>query len=354
MGISVASFEPRTFAAEQPALAAAAAWLAVSPSEALLLAPSQPFLRYGCWRAFVAVRAGQPAARLVASLDPRQRSADGPIGAIGFLAECGDAEALEAAFDAAESWLRAGGAALVRCPLQLTTWFGHRTVTDSFAGQGGPPPFALEPSGSPALVELLERRGFSAAHRAVSHLVEHDAAIAGARRGLERLEAGEFRHRPLDLGRLEAELGLLHRLVSATFNTSWGYSPISLDEFASLYRPLAGLVDPALVRFVEDADGQAVGFLFTLPADFGRGAALECGPIVIKTLGVLPEARRGCPGLGNGLLAVVHQFAAERGYPRAIHALMAEGSYAQRTSAGWGSRLRTYATFEQPLGSEAA
>jgi hypothetical protein len=70
---------------------------------------------------------------------------------------------------------------------------------------------------------------------------------------------------------------------------------------------------------------------------------------VVKTIGVLPEERRRCPGIGAALAALVHGLAQERGYRVGIHAWMTEGSVAHRTSSHWGTWLRSYATFERPL-----
>jgi hypothetical protein len=353
----VLALDPSAFAQTLEALAPDASTLAPTRTEHDLLRPDHPFLSFGAWWGFVACRRGQPRARLVASVDPRQRAAGRPVGVLGFFAGVDDHEALATALEAAEGWLRDHGARVVRGPVQFSTWFGHRAMTAGFPAAGGAPVFPFEPANPPALAHLLAGAGYRPAHRAVSHLVSHERVLAGTQRGVNRMRAAGFRERPLDLARLECELGLLHTLALEIFRDSWGYSATSRAEFTAFFAPLARHVDPELVRIAEDPEGRAVGFVLALPASLGNPDGLprahivaSGGPasaVVLKTLGVLPDIRRRCPGLGSALTAIVHEVARRDGYTHGIHALMAEGSYAQRTSAGWGHRLRAYATFER-------
>ena len=362
MDLDVVALDPDAFGGALASLATDRSGLALTPAEIRLLRPDHPFLRYGSWCGFLASRRGCPSARLVASIDPRQCAAGRPVGAIGFIAGA-DTDALAVALRAAEGWLRGRGVLVARCPMQFSTWFGHRAMTAGFPDQGGAPAFALEPATPRPLIQVLEQTGYCAAHRAVSHLVDHERVIAGAQRGLERMHAAGFHERPIDLDNVPCELAVLHELALEIFRGSWGYSETSRAEFAAFFGPLAHAIDPDLVRIVEDPDGRAAGFVLAFPASLGRPpgvqwehdapAAQDMGALVVKTLGVLPDVRRRCPGLGSALVAVVHEVAQRKGYAYGIHALMLEGSYAQRLSADWGSRLRSYATFERLLNQEA-
>lgn len=351
-----------------------AAW---SPGELALLAPDHPFLAFGEWRAFAAVRGGGVVARMVASIDPRQRTVDGPVGCIGFVdlaagvprstgdarsagnarsagvdrsnGVCGPAAA-RTAFDqvlaAAAGWLRRRGVRVVRGPVQLSTWYGHRAMTDGLPDEGGVPAFPLEPRNGRGLVQALDAGGFRPAHRGVSCLVRSDAVIESAGPVLDRLRRAGFRDRALRPDAIADELALLHRLSGDIFRESWGFSGVSLAEFAALYRPAARLTDPELVRFAMDGDGGPLGFVFALPA---APRAADGAGFVLKTLGLLPEARRRFPGSGAALAALIHRTAIERGLRDGVHALMADGSPAHRTSLRWGTWIRSYATFERAL-----
>ena len=124
-------------------------------------------------------------------------------------------------------------------------------------------------------------------------------------------------------------------------------------------QPLPGTEDGVLPFWAPD--GRAVGFVLTYPTSLGRpiaerpvraAAGQPTRALVVKTLGVLPEVRRRCPGLGSALLTIVHQLAQRQGYTHAVYALMTEGAYIQRTTAGWSNWFRSYATFERVLDRE--
>lgn len=321
---------------------------AASPDR--FLAPDHPFLREGTWRAFVA-REGSASVRVVASLDPRQRVDGAAIGSVGFVALRGDVRAarrpLRAALAAAEAWLSANRAAVVRCPVQFSTWFGHRVMTHGLPAAGGPPLFPMEPPPTPHLASVLETRGYGVAHTAGSYRVDVGRWIAGTRRGEDRLRASGFRDRPVDVERLDDELRAVHAISVASFTASWGFAPIGFAEFASIYRPLLALLDPGFVRILDTPGGEPVGFVFAFPD--GRTDGDAAPRFVVKTAAVLPEVRRAVPGVGMGLTVAVHRLAVARGCRVALHACVADGAYSQRVSARWGDRIRTYATYEKVL-----
>ena len=332
-------------------LASAASAIALTRDEGALLAPDHPFLAYGTWRGFALAAPEGPIARVVASIDPRQRSSAGAVGCIGFVrldpdvSRNGSAWASAVAVvTAAAQWLAASGVAVIRAPVQLSTWYGHRAVTDSFPAEGGAPPFPLEPRTDRQLVDLLVATGFEPVHRAVSYAVRSDDVLASGDPIVARLFRIGWHDRALQLEALDDELRLLHGLSREIFAGSWASSDMSFDEFAALYRPLAKIVDPELVRIALDGDERPIGFAFLIPA----GARPAGSTFVLKTLGIVPNARRSV-GAGVALAAIAHRAAVARGYRDGVHALMTEGSMAHRTSMRWGSRIRSYATFERAL-----
>lgn len=317
------------------------------------LAPDHPFLRTGTWRAFVACDR-RDEVRLVASIDPRQRVPTGQVGAIGFIATRGDLRvpavgaAMHLALAAAESWLVEMGSSVMRCPVQFSTWYGHRAMIDGFPERGGPPPFPMEPANGPGLAEVMTAAGFAVAHTAASYRIPVERWIEEAQLGEALMRAAGFRDRPIRLDRLDEELQTIHGISTAAFRRSWGFSDIALDEFLSIYRPLAPLMDPALVRMADAPDGRPVGFIFAF-ADPAASSGHPDARFIAKSVAVLPEVRRATPGIGTGLAVAVHRYAAARGYPTAIHACAADDAYTQRISARCGERFRSYATFEKAL-----
>lgn len=315
------------------------------------LAPDHPFLRVGTWRAFVAGDR-RDEVRLVASLDPRQRGAAGPVGAIGFISASGDVRlpavegAMRLALATAESWLVASGASVIRCPVQFSTWYGHRAMTDGFPEEGGSPPFPLEPVNGPGLTEVLTAAGYTIAHTAASYRVPVDRWVAGAQLGENRMRSGGFSDRPIRVDRLDEELQTIHAISMAAFRRSWGFSDIAPDEFQAIYRPLVPLIDPAFARVAVAPDGTSVGFVLAY-ADPSASPGQPNARFIVKSVAVLPDVGRAVPGIGTGLAVAVHRRAAARGYPVGIHACVAHDAYTQRISARFGERMRSYATFEK-------
>lgn len=336
-----------------PDIDAAAGVLSLSPAEAALLRADHPFLRYGDWRVFAALQAGTAVARLVASVDPRQRAAPGNVGCIGFVALEGSRSpspavraSAERLINAALRWLDERRVAVVRCPVQLATTYGHRAITAGSPEDGGAPAFPLEPRDGRALVDLLRKTGFDPAHVAVSCAVSSDAVLASTNRVIERLRRAGWEDLQFDVARLDDELALLHRLSLEAFRESWGFSEISFAEFRALYEPAARHADPELVRIARDRDGRPLGFGFAVP-DHPKPTGST--GIVVKTLAVAPGVSRRYPGAGPGLTAMVHRAALERGFQDGVHALMAKGSNGHRFSMRWGTQIREYATFERAL-----
>jgi hypothetical protein len=342
----VRELEPREFAA-------AAVASRTGPSGDLrFLAPDHPFLRTGSWRAFAA-DSDEGHSGLVASLDPRQDVAGGPVGAIGFI-DAGNLrspsarDSFAAVLDAAEGWLAARGAVVVRGPLQFATWYGHRIVTAGDPETEGSASFPMEPAAIPGLMDMLIGRGYRPAHAAASYRVDVDRWVAGTGHAENRMRAAGFRDRPLRMDRLDDELATLHDISSSAFRDSWAFSSITFDEFATIYRPLAPLVDADFVRILDGPDGAAVGYFFAYP-DPAIAPGHAGSRIIAKTVAVIPEVRRSTPGLGAGLAVSIHRRAAARGYQSAVHACVALDAYSARISSRWGDRIRSYATFERVL-----
>lgn len=351
-------------------IAAVSERLGLTTGEATLLAPTHPFLATGDWRAFANGDERPGGARLVASIDPRQTDPAGPVGCIGFVrlggeeagapAGAGSSGAVPASpaddrsgselLAAGVAWVRARGAATIRGPVQLSTWYGHRAMTGGFPeGVDAVPAFPLEPAPEPALPALMEASGFRPVHRAVSCLVDSAVIARATAEAVRRVRACGIRDRPIRLAELDAELRLLHRLSAAAFEGTWALSAITFEEFASIYRPLAGIADPELIRILELRDGTPVGLALALPAwPDARSPGTRGRNFVLKTLGVTAEARRRQPGIGAALIGLSHGAALRQGYSSGIHALMAEQGMAHRLSLRWGRAFRSYATFELP------
>jgi len=331
-------------AVDPPSLAMvplAASDIGLSAADAQILQPDHPFLAHGSWRGFVASAQGQAAARAVASIDPRQQAHQRQVGSIGFIAHHSEPAALRDVLRHAISWLERERAAVIRAPVQLSTWYGHRLPLDP-APDGRHYP--LEPPECTGLSDVLADLGFAVAHTAHTYQVTCQRVVDDTADAAAVIASAGCTVRSFRAEAAATELAILHQLAAASFRSSWGFSPMSLPEWERMYRPLVAVMDPTLVLIAEEVTGRAVGFVFAYLAHRPAPGVPE---VVIKTIAVDPAVRRRLPGIGWALLHRAHAIAIERGVETGLHALMAEGSYAARVSGRWGHAVRAYATFER-------
>lgn len=112
-----------------------------------------------------------------------------------------DAEAGGVVLEAAVERLREEGMERAVGPLDGSTWFGYRVVTES----DGRPPFALEPTTEPVIAQSFSRAGFEPVEHYVSSFVEalpDESAQSAA--DLARLAAAGVTVRSFEPGRAKS------------------------------------------------------------------------------------------------------------------------------------------------------
>jgi GNAT superfamily N-acetyltransferase len=136
-------------------------------------------------------------------------------------------------------------------------------------------------------------------------------------------------------------------VTEASFAGSLLYRPMSEQEFARQYMALLPLVDPDLVLIAEH-ESETIGFLFAIPDVAGATPGRATDTVILKTVAVHP----GWSGQGLGTLLGrrCHEIAREKGYRRAIHALMREDNTSGHISARLGARvIRRYVLYGRRL-----
>lgn len=240
--------------------------------------------------------------------------------------------------------LRAKNCTLAVGPMDGNTWRSYRWVTDS----RGEPPFFLEPNHPPEWPPHFTQSGFLPLAHYVSTSDEHLGASEDpqATRAAERMERLGVHLRPLDLTNFEAELRIIHRLVTISFQRGFLYQPLSEAGFVAQYQSLRAYVRPELVTLALH-DGRLVGFSFALPDWLQAQAGKSIDTAIIKTLATLPE--RHYAGLGSYLVAATRRAARALGYRRVIHALMHESNQSRTIRADFTTVIRRYTLFAKLL-----
>ncbi len=264
------------------------------------------------------------------------------VGLVGHYA-ANDAAAGRAVLGRACRRLADEGCTCAIGPMDGATWYSYRFVTE----RGDRPPFALEPWHPPGYPEHFRGVGFEPLARYVS-------AIGAGPDTLRRTSVpdapplDDVHARPLDVDRFEEELRRLHGLVTTSFADNFLYTPLPEADFVALYRPYRTLIEPGLVRLLEQerADGPClVGVAFMVPdaAQAARGEPVDTA--VLKTMAVHP--RLTGQGLGRWMTERMHRAARARGYRRVVHALMHEDNVSR--NLGHGPLIRRYTLFRRDL-----
>ncbi len=263
------------------------------------------------------------------------------VGRIGAFAAT-SAAATTKLLNAACLRCKEAGCGLVVGPMDGTTWRRYRFVIKT----GETPPFFMEPSNPEEYPRWWQEAGFEVDALYFSALVDDltkvDPRLARVRERL--IQSDDVTIRPIELARFGGELKAIHGVSLSAFASNHLYSAIGLEEFLAMYEPLRESVVPELVR-VAECRGRIVGYCFGMPNFASDTEAKKC--VIVKTVAVFPG--RQFAGLGNLLVAEVHQAAVERNFTRGIHALMHRSNNSLNLSAHYGKAFREYALFARKL-----
>lgn len=262
------------------------------------------------------------------------RIGDGDIGMLGFFEAQNEPDTVSELLADASRWLRTRGATRIVGPIDGDTWHRYRVN----AGPFDTPRFLLEPWNPEYYASLWESAGFTVCETYTSKRVDDVAALAEQLAPMHaRALARGYRIRPIDSSHLDDELARVWEISRAIFRDNAFYANIALDEFLALYDGIERLLVPELVLFAEGPNGDTAGFLFAYPDS-------APGVVDYKTIGVLPQHRRGY--VGWAMLHRAYTAALALGRNIAYHCLMREGNASQSMDAGRGTTFRRYLLYE--------
>jgi predicted N-acetyltransferase YhbS len=264
------------------------------------------------------------------------------VGLIGHYAAT-DASSAAAVLESAGTTLAQHGCTRAIGPMDGNTWRRYRWIVE----RGAAPPFFLEPDNPDTAPSQFAAAGFGMlatyTSAATHDLTQEDPRLAAAE---TRLTRQGVRIRPLDAARGHAELRAIYRLSIDAFRDNYLYTPIAEDEFLEQNARVLPYVDPELVLLAE-RDGDLVGYLFGVPDVLQQLRGEPVSTFIIKTVAV--AGAHGVPGLGSVLVGMAQQRARERGFARAIHALMHDGNVSRNISRRYAQAIRRYALFARRL-----
>lgn len=235
------------------------------------------------------------------------------------------------------------GCAIAIGPMDGDTWHDYRLVID----KGVEPPFFMEPDHPDEYPEQLLDNGFFPLARYFSALDRQlDRKDQLAREAVSQLSRLGVHIRPLNLQDLDAELGRIYSIATASFQEHLLYKSIEPQEFLAMYRLLAPLLRPEFVLIAE-RDESPIGFAFAIPDRLQESREGSITTLIVKTVAVLPDHRY--VGLSYWLLEDLRRRARNAGFVQVIYALMRDSGYMRRRVSQFASPIRRYALFAKEL-----
>ena len=262
------------------------------------------------------------------------------LGLVGHFAAA-SAAAAAGLLEAACHLLAEQGCTLAVGPMDGCTWRSYRLVTE----RGGHPPFLFDletPPEYPAWWEIAGFRCFQTYHSDLAEALDLQDPRLDRVRG--RMEKADIQIRPMDAANFEADLIRIFEISEASFRGNVLYTPLGREAFLDLYRPAAGFVEAGLSLLAEGPEGPE-GFIFTVPNALQAQRGEPIDTVVVKTLAVRPG--RTTAGLGKLLLEESQRAAYNRGFRRAVHALMHDQNVS--TVLSGGRCIRRYALYARDL-----
>ncbi len=290
-----------------------------------------PFLRYGETQLFVAERDGRALGRISAQINPLHDEKWGEAaGFFGHFDCVDDPEAAAALFAAAESWLRARGAAFSRGPFSFTINDESGCLVEGFET----PPMIAMPHGRRWFPALIEANGYAKVKDLWAYRYPVDSPLGERReRAWQRIhEHPRVTVRPFDKRHLRRDVRIAAEIFNQAWAKNWGAVPITTEEADRLADDLVQFADPRLTAFVE-IDGEPAAMVISIPnlnecardlngrlLPFGWAKLLwrlrrgpQSGRVML--LGVRPKWRiREFAQIGVMLTAEVHVRGAAQGY----------------------------------------
>ena len=216
---------------------------------------------------FLAMRGGEPVARISAQVDrlvldmPEAQGGGPGTGHWGML-EAADAQVASALLDRAEDWLQGRGMTRSMGPFSLSIWDEPGLLVHGHDHS----PTVMMGHNSPAYEGWVEALGY----RGVKDLLTYELDITNPLPPLVQriVSAGErnprIRIRMVDKSRFDEEAAVILNILNDAWSDNWGFVPLTDAEIAYAGKKLKPIVYEDLIR-VAELDGEPVAFMITLP-----------------------------------------------------------------------------------------
>lgn len=331
----------------------------------LLSRQKNPFFRHATVEYFLAWRDGELVGRIAAIHDPSYIAfQDENIGFFGFYESIDDQEVADGLFAAARGWLARKDVVAMRGPTNPSTNDSLGLLVDAF----DVPPVVMMPYNPGYYPRLFEAAGLVKAKDLFAYWLHEDRMrIDRLDRFVELLKSRHnLRLRPINLRRLDEEIGIIKAIYNDAWEKNWGFVPWTDEELDHLGHELKPVADPELVM-IAYKDDEPVGFSLSLPDLFQALIHVKSGRLlpfgILKLLywqRKVSQVRVLAMGIshryrGLGLDALFYhrtfRYAETKGRQRGECSWILEDNHAMKAALEkmGGYVYKTYRLYDQPI-----
>ena len=231
----------------------------------LLDEKENPFFQHAEAACFLARRNGQTVGRIAAIIDRNHiKFHNEQAGFFGFFECLPDCAVARALLDAAESWLKERGVAIMRGPMNPSTNDECGFLLEGFDS----PPMIMMTYTPEYYLDYMERCGLTKAKDLYAYICVIKDVAAGGR--LERLASAVKTRvpgltvRPANMKRFQQEVEAVQLIYNSAWSHNWGFVPMTDAETVSMAKKLKPLIAPELMIMAE-VDGKPAAFFVALP-----------------------------------------------------------------------------------------
>jgi hypothetical protein len=255
-----------------------------------------PFWKFSQQQLYLARRGGRTVGRIAAIVDGNYNvHHKEKMGVWGFFECANDLEAAQGLFAAAADWTRARGMTFMRGPLNPSTNYEIGMLIDGFQH----PPVVMMPWNHPYYVILAEQSGLAKEKDLLAFYIGPDDFPAERTERLAKVivKRHNMSLRCADKRHFNKEMALIKDIYHASWETSWGFAPMTNEEIDEMGRSLLRFVDLDLVFFLYHGQDPA-GVAVVLP-DINPVLKLlngRIGPIGLAKMLLFGRGKRGWRG----------------------------------------------------------
>ncbi len=204
---------------------------------------------------------GEIVGRMVIGIQRELRDHDGrPLGYVGIFDCVQEYEVFKTMLDYAKTAMECTRHFLF--PFFKATWYIYRCTSKGYGNFD----YFMEFPDKPYYAEYARRYGVEEIHRYVGSITHDIDEIAEKnKKSYEKALAHGITFRDLDKKHLKRDLRIVYDLTVNNYQNNLYFTPISFEEFFSLYKGVLAILNPQFLTFGVNSEGREVCYGFAPP-----------------------------------------------------------------------------------------